>query len=83
MQIIVFILGMLMVFSILRLILGPSVWDRILGLNLISLKITILIVLLALLSDLSYLLDIALAYALLNIIGLIFMSRFIQKKGKI
>ncbi len=72
-----------MIFSLLRLILGPSVWDRLLGLNLMSLKITALIVLFALLNDQNYLLDIALAYALLNIIGLIFISRFIQQKGKI
>lgn len=72
-----------MIFSLIRLILGPSVWDRLLGFNLLSLKITALIVLFALLNDQNYLLDIALAYALLNIIGLIFISRFIQQKGKI
>ncbi|WP_105619688.1 monovalent cation/H+ antiporter complex subunit F [Vallitalea okinawensis] len=83
MQTIILLLSFIMIFSLLRLILGPSVWDRLLGLNLMSLKITALIVLFALLNDQNYLLDIALAYALLNIIGLIFISRFIQQKGKI
>lgn len=77
------LLSVFMLFSILRIILGPTVWDRLLGLNLLSIKITILIVLYALFMDKIYLLDIALAYALLSIIGLFFIGRFVQRKGKI
>ncbi len=83
MQIIMLILSFFLIFSVLRIIMGPSVWDRLLGLNLLSIKITALIVLFALYNDQNYLLDIGLAYTLLSIIGLIFISRFIQRKGKI
>ncbi len=83
MQIIILILSFLLIFSVLRIIMGPSVWDRLLGLNLLSIKITALIVLFALYNDQNYLLDIGIAYTLLSVIGLIFISRFIQRKGKI
>lgn len=62
---------------------GPSIWDRLLGLNLFSIKATLLILVFALDSGYAYLIDIAMAYALLSIIGLIFMCRFIERKGKI
>lgn len=82
-NILISILALFMLFSIFRIIIGPTIWDRLLGLNLLSSKITMMIVLFALFMNKSYLLDIALSYGLLNIIGLIFISRFIQGKGKI
>lgn len=69
--------------SLIRIIYGPSIWDRILGLNLFSSKITMLIVIFALMKDKSLFLDIAIVYALLGFISIIFISRFIMKKGKI
>ncbi|NLO36921.1 MAG: pH regulation protein F [Clostridiaceae bacterium] len=66
-----------------RILLGPTVWDRLLGLNMIASKILIAIVILARLMDLSYLLDIALVYAVLGFLGTILMARFIEKRGDI
>ncbi len=66
---------------LIRVILGPSIWDRLLGLNTISAKIIIAIVLLSLILDKAYLLDVALVYAVLGFIGTVFIARFIEKKG--
>lgn len=72
-----------LLFSVLRLLLGPSVWDRLLAFNLMSIKITLLIALFAVVSGRNVLLDLALVYVLLNIIGLLFICRFIERKGDI
>lgn len=73
----------LLVFHFYRIIKGPSVWDRLLGLNLFSINMIILMVLYALIRDLDYLLDIAIVYALLGFISIVFIARFIQGKGRI
>lgn len=67
----------------MRIIIGPTIWDRLLGLNLFSSKIIVLIVLFALMVRQSYLLDIAIVYVLLGFISIILIARFIQRKGKI
>ncbi|MCL2588126.1 MAG: monovalent cation/H+ antiporter complex subunit F [Oscillospiraceae bacterium] len=66
---------------------GPSVWDRLLGLNLISTKIVIIILVFASFRDSAYLLDYAIVFALLGFIGTIFVilfwgSKWAQKRGK-
>ncbi len=67
----------------LRIILGPTIWDRLLGLNLFTSKVIMLIVLFALMREKSYLLDIALVYTLLGFISIVVIAKFIQEKGKI
>lgn len=69
--------------SALRIFLGPTIWDKLLGLNLFSSKVIMLIVLYALISNKAYLLDVAIVYVLLGFISIVFIANFIQKKGKI
>lgn len=82
-NIFLYIFVALSLFYLYRIIKGPSVWDRLLGLNLFSINMIIIMILYALINDISYLLDIAIVYALLGFIGIVFMARFIQRKGKI
>ncbi|WHH57695.1 monovalent cation/H+ antiporter complex subunit F [Petroclostridium sp. X23] len=82
-KIVLTILGVLALASVIRIILGPTIWDRLLALNLFSSKIIMLIVLFAVVMQKSYLLDIAIVYVLLGFISIIFIANFIQKKGKI
>jgi multisubunit Na+/H+ antiporter MnhF subunit len=80
------VLGVLSVyifFVLVRVIIGPTVWDRLLGLNMISAKIIIAIIVLAVMTDRSYLLDIALVYTALGFIGTVLIARFVERKGKI
>jgi|LGVF01.2.fsa_nt_gb multicomponent Na+:H+ antiporter subunit F len=72
---------LLTVMSTFRIIIGPTIWDRLLGLNLVTTKLIMLIVLIASLRQESFLLDIAIIYALLGFIGITFMSIYIQTKG--
>jgi multicomponent Na+:H+ antiporter subunit F len=71
------------IYYLYLLIKGPSVWDRLLALNLFSVTMIIVMIIYALMKNLDYLLDIAIVYALLGFIGIVFMARFIQRKGKI
>ena len=77
------ILAGLAVVSIIRIIIGPTVWDRLMCFNLFASKVSIIIVLYAALVQESYLLDFAIAFVLLGFISVIFIANFIQKKGKI
>jgi multicomponent Na+:H+ antiporter subunit F len=77
------IFSLMTIYYLYLLIKGPSVWDRLLALNLFSVTMIIVMIIYALIESLDYLLDIAIVYALLGFIGIVFMARFIQRKGKI
>lgn len=68
---------------LVRIFLGPTIWDRLLGFNLLSPKIILLISLYSLSYEKPYLLDVAIVFALLGFVGTIFIARFIQGKGNI
>lgn len=82
-DIFMYILFFLSLFSIARIIQGPSVWDRILGFNLFSAKFIIIILLYSVNHPKSYFIDIAFVYVLLGFISIVFIARFIQRKGNI
>ncbi len=63
-----------------RIVVGPTVWDRLLGLNLVASKLVMMIVLLACIKQASILLDVALVYCLLGFIGVTFMSKMLINK---
>lgn len=71
------------VLVLIRVLRGPTVWDRILALNLFSAIVIIIILLLSLVTKLTYLVDIAIVYSLLGFISIIFISRFVQRKGEL
>jgi multicomponent Na+:H+ antiporter subunit F len=78
-----FVIAIYIVLVLVRVILGPTIWDRLLGLNAISAKMIMSIVILAIITNQSYLLDVALVYALLGFISTVLIARFIEKKGDI
>ncbi|MDK2901898.1 MAG: multicomponent Na+:H+ antiporter subunit [Thermosediminibacterales bacterium] len=82
-NIVLMILAILGIASLARAVLGPTVWDRILGLNLLSSKIVMAIVVFAFLVNKSYLLDIAIIYALFGFVGIVMISRFVEKRGEL
>ena len=65
----------------IKMIFGPTMWDRLLYLNLITVKILMIISIYATITQKNFLLDIALSYALLSFISTLFMAEFIMKKG--
>ncbi len=68
--------------SAIRILRGPSLWDRLLGLNLVTSKFVMLMILLATIRHQSFLLDTALIYALLSFMGIIFIAIYVQRKGR-
>ena len=75
-------LALLTIGGIVRVVVGPTIWDRLLGLNLISSKIIMAIIVFALMIQRTFLLDIAIVYALLGFIGSVLIARFIERKGE-
>jgi multicomponent Na+:H+ antiporter subunit F len=67
-----------------RVVRGPSVLDRILGVNVIGAKTTVLIVLIGtVLGRVDMFVDIALAYALLNFIASVAAARLFQRHQRV
>ena len=74
-------LGVLMLLSLYRGVFGPTVLDRLIGVNAIGSKTTALLILVGLIYQrVDMFVDIALAYALLNFIAVLAASRYFQKK---
>ena len=72
----------LVVVFIIGVIKGPSIWDRLLSMSMVSLKVIVVIVVLAYISDTAYLLDLAIIYALFGFIGEIFIALFVADRSK-
>ena len=76
------ILTLLILVYMYRVFQGPTVYDRILGLNGISTKAIILLTILGSLNErLEMFVDIALGYAVLNIIGGLAIGKYLEHKG--
>jgi len=70
-----------MFFSLYRAIFGPTVLDRLIGVNAIGSKTVVLLVLIGLIyRRVDMFVDIALAYAMLNFITVLAASRYFQKR---
>ena len=77
-----FILTILILVYMYRVFQGPTVYDRILGLNGISTKAIILLTILgSLYGRLEMFVDIALGYAMLNIVGGLAVGKYLEHKG--
>ena len=67
---------------IIRVLKGPGIWDRFLGLSLISTKIGIIAILAASLYQIPYLLDFIIVCTLLWFMCINFTALFIQERMK-
>lgn len=74
-------LSIIMGLSLYRAVLGPTILDRLIGVNAIGSKTTVLLILVGLIYQrVDMFIDIALAYATLNFIAVLAASRFFQKR---
>ena len=65
-----------------RVVRGPSVFDRVLGLNGISTKAIILLVVIGTgLGRVDMFIDISTGYALLNLVGALATAKFLEERG--
>lgn len=70
-----------MALALTRAVLGPTVFDRILAVNTFGTKTVLLIAVLGFLNGRQDFVDIALAYALINFIGMIAVMKFHGRPG--
>ena len=68
--------------SLYRVLVGPSIIDRIIGVNVIGTKTIAVIVLTGYLFErVEFFIDIAFLYALINFIGALVLSKYFEQKG--
>ena len=78
-NIIVFsLIGVGVLFAGFRLLLGPTSFDRVVGLDTLNIIITALIAFLSFVFKNSLYLDIALAYGILSFVETVVLARFLE-----
>ena len=76
------ILAILLAVYLYRVMLGPTIFDRVLGLNGISTKAIILLIVIGVYFDrVDMFIDISTGYALLNLVGALAVAKYLEQKG--
>lgn len=70
------------VISLYRVLWGPSIPDRLLGLNVVSAQILAILVLYAAKEKLHVYLDVALVYDIFGFVGILALTRFLEKQRR-
>ena len=79
---VIFSIVILIVVYLYRVIQGPTVFDRVLGLNGISTKAIILLVLIGTIYErVDMFIDISTGYALLNLVGSLAVAKYLEHRG--
>jgi multicomponent Na+:H+ antiporter subunit F len=83
-----FFLGVLLVLAgligvyLYRVLQGPTIFDRVLGLNGISTKAIILLIVMGIVFErVEMFIDISTGYALLNLVGALAVAKYLEEKG--
>ena len=84
----VFLLCVLILLALLigaylyRVLQGPTIFDRVLGLNGISTKAIILLIVMGMYFErIDMFIDISTGYALLNLVGALAVAKFLEQRG--
>ncbi|AZG37503.1 pH regulation protein F [Shewanella psychromarinicola] len=71
-----------MVLALVRALKGPSVYDRVLAVNVFGTKTVLLLSVIAFLYGRPDFLDLALAYALVNMVGILAVLNYFQNRSR-
>jgi len=82
-EITVFFLLVSILTLIYYMLKGESIWERLIGLNLIVIKIVLLITVYAVMINSSAVLDITITYSIVGFISLTLLSRFLLRGGRL
>ena len=84
----IFLLYILVLLAILlgvylyRVLRGPTIFDRVLGLNGISTKAIILLIVMGIYFErVDMFVDISTGYALINLVGALAVAKYLERKG--
>ncbi len=64
---------------LVRLWIGPTVWDRLIGASSLNVRVALALAAEAAFSGHGILLDVALAYAILGFVGTVLVARFAER----
>jgi multicomponent Na+:H+ antiporter subunit F len=70
-----------MALALVRALLGPTVYDRVLSVNMFGTKTVLLLSVMAFLGGRPDFLDLALAYALINFVGVLAVLEFFKSRA--
>ena len=73
----------LAVIALVRAILGPKFTDRIMAVNMIGTKTLLMVCVLAVLLQESYLVDVAIVYALLSFLAVVVLSKLVITRYRV
>jgi multicomponent Na+:H+ antiporter subunit F len=74
-------LALAMGLSLYRVLMGPTIFDRLIGVSLIGTKSIILLLLLGVLADkLDSLVDIALSYSLITLVSTLTLAKYLERR---
>jgi multicomponent Na+:H+ antiporter subunit F len=64
---------------LVRLVRGPTPWDRLLAYNSASNRVTVSLALSSVVWSQGFLLDVAIVYATLSFLGVVILARFMER----
>lgn len=74
-HIILIILAALTIFCLIRAVLGPTIADRLVAVNMMGTIVMVIIAVLALLMEEDYLVDICLIYAMISFLAVVVLTK--------
>jgi len=74
------VLGITASLALYRVIFGPTPWDRLIAVNLISSKVVMIMVAAAVFFKRRIYLDVALVYAIIGFVSIIAISKFLESE---
>ena len=74
-HIILVVLAVLTIFCLIRAVLGPTIADRLVAVNMMGTIVMVIIAVLALLMDEDYLVDICLIYAMISFLAVVVLTK--------
>jgi multicomponent Na+:H+ antiporter subunit F len=80
--VVISILAVTALLTLYRVIIGPTAWDRIIAVNLISSKVVCIMVVSALLFRRTIYMDVALVYAVIGFVSTIAISKYLEREGR-
>ena len=69
------VLGICMIFALIRVIKGPRLADRIMGVNMVGTMADVIIIMLSIILNEGWLLDVAILYTLISFLSVIVLTK--------
>ncbi|MDP3063758.1 MAG: monovalent cation/H+ antiporter complex subunit F [Chloroflexota bacterium] len=76
-------IALLTLVPLVRLVMGPTVYDRVLGVSLMGTNVILLLALIGFIyGRIDMFVDMAIGYAVLNFVGVVAVAKYLERKGE-